>query len=435
VLRRTIVCSIVAAVAVITPVLASADTSHDVTVVSGLSLPAGWEFSTTPSFCEIQGTVDPTAIGGTGPATPPLGTGSLVVTVPPGEVADLIYTFPADDDHDLAGVSLHSYQFPVTDADTPLIAAAHVYLSQGANGYYDLSEPLASGQSWSSLDLFADSTWTSGTQPFGQPPETAVGVGSGSYTQFLSASSAATLGELDVDFNNCNGTTTQKYAIDAVRTGLTTGTTPHATTTNTTVDFEARPPTVLTPHVSASTITAGNKVTPSVTVSVKSQTDNSGFDVTLSEKTAGSSTYRKVATRTTNSAGVATAPAQKLTRTTSYRWTYVPLEFSIYAAGTSKTVTVTVAPKVTLHLAKTVIGKHGSLHASGVVTPTSGPAKVTLQAKRSGRTVTATGRERANGSYSITKRLPAGRYRVDVHVGKDATNGAATSQHVTVVVK
>jgi hypothetical protein len=155
----------------------------------------------------------------------------------------------------------------------------------------------------------------------------------------------------------------------------------------------------------------------------------------LSKKTAGTSSYHKVVTRTTNAAGLATAPAQKLSHTTSYRWTYVPKTFSIYAAGTSKTVTVTVAPKVTLHLAKKVIGKHGSLRVSGVVKPSSGPATITLHAIRSGHSVTATGHERANGAYSITKRLAAGHYRVYVRVAKDASNGAGTSRHVTVVVK
>jgi hypothetical protein len=432
-LRRTIIGSVVAAVVVITPVLASADSTHDVTVVSRLSLPSGWGFSLEPTFCETQGTVDPTAIGETGPATPPLGTGSLVLTVPAGEAADLTYTFPADDDHALAATGLRSYQFPVAASDTPMSATAHLYLTQGS-GYYDLSEPLPSGQTWSSLDLFTESTWKSGMLPFGQPPESQVGTGSGSYSQFLSASSAATLGELDVDVNNCTGTTTQKYALDAILTGITTGTTPHATTTNTTVDFEARPPTVLTPHVSATTITAGSTVKPSVTVSVKSVADDSGFEVTLSEKTAGTATYKKIATRTTNSAGMATAPAQKLTHTTSYRWTYAPPP-SVYAAGTSKTVTVTVTPKVTLHLAKTVIGKHGALHASGVVKPSSGPGTVTLRATKAGHTITATGHEHANGSYTVRKHLPAGRYQVYVRVGKSPTNGAGASRHATVVVK
>jgi hypothetical protein len=434
-LRRTIIGSLVVAAALITPVLASADTTHDVTVVSALNLPSGWGLSTTSTFCGSSDTVDSTGVGVTGPAKPPLGTGSLSISVPSGEVADLIYTFPADVDSALTATTLYWYPFPVTGADTPITATAHLYLHQGASHYYDLSGSLVDfASTWQSINLWGLSTWNAGTGAFGSPPETPVAAGNGSYPQFLLAASAATLGELDIDLNNCEGKLAQKYAIDSVLTGITTGTSPHTTTTNTTVNFEARPPTVLTPHVSASTITAGHTVTPSVTASVKSQADNSGHDVTLSEKTAGSSTYKKVVTRTTDKAGDATAPAQKLTRTTTYRWTYVPLPGSIFAAGTSKTVTVTVAPKVTLHLAKTVIGKHGSLHASGLVKPSSGPATITLRAKKSGHTITATGHESAKGSYTITKHLPAGRYRVSVRVGKDATNGAGTSKQVTVIV-
>jgi hypothetical protein len=433
-LRRTIIGSIVVAVALITPTLASADTTHDVTVVSGLFLPTGWGFAGEPGLCEVHGTDLATAIGGIGPATPPLGSGSLVITVPPGEAGDLTYTFPADDDHALSATRLSSYQFPVSGADTPMTAAAHLYLDRGADNYYDLSAPLPAAASWHSTDLLASSSWQSGTGAFGSPPETTVGSGLGSYSQFLGAASAATLAEFNVHFDNCNGTTTQTYAIDDVLTGITTGTSPNATTTNTTVNFEPRPPTVLTPHLSASTITAGNTVTPSVIASVKTQTDNSGLVLTLSEKTAGSSTYKKVVTRTTDKSGLATAPAQKLTRTTTYRWTYVPKPESSFAAGTSKTVTVTVSPKVTLRVAKT-IGRHASLHASGVVKPSSGPAMVTLLAKKSGHTVTATGHERASGSYTITKHLPAGRYRVSVQVRKDSTNGAGTSPQVTVIVK
>ncbi|HEX3825476.1 MAG TPA: hypothetical protein VHV79_13540 [Mycobacteriales bacterium] len=428
-LRRTVVGSIVAVVALLAPMAASADTTHNVTVLSTLNYPSGWELASP--------TVSPVAVGETGPAAPPLGAGSLVVTIPPGDLADLIYTFPADDDHDLTALKLHSYQFPVSGSDTPMLVIAHLYLNQqGSAGYYDLSDPLPSGPVWSSLDLFATSTWQAGANPpYSEPPETVVSPGSGSYPDFLSATSGGTLGQLDVHLDNQNGATTQKYAIDDVLIGLTTGTHPDATITNTTYNFEARPPTVLTAHPSGRTITAGASLTPSVTVSVKSQTDNSGFLVTLSKKTAGSSTYHNVVTRTTDKAGVATAPPQKLSHNTSFRWAYVPLPGSIFAAGSSKIVTVTVAPKVTLHVAKATIGKHGSLHATGTVKPSSGPATIKLIAKKHGRTITAAGHERANGSYSISRHLPAGRYKVQVRVAKDSINGGGTSRHITVVVR
>jgi hypothetical protein len=432
-LRRTIIGSIVVAAAMITPTLAFAGSTHSVTVVSRLSYPSGWEFSTT--YCPHSGTHDATGTHESGPATPPLGSGSLVVAVPPGGIADLIDEFPSEDDQDLSATTLSSYRFPVNASDTPMTATAHLYLNQGPDDdYYDLSAPLPMASGWQRSNLLAASTWDSGTGAFGSPPETPVGAGTGTYSQFLTGSSAATLGQLDIHFNNCSGGTTQKYALDDLTTGITLGTSPNTTTTNTTVNFEASPPTVLTTHLSATAITAGGRVKPSVLVTVQSVKDTAGFDLTLSEKTAGTSTYQAVVTRTTNSAGVATAPAQKLTRTTSFRWTYVPLKYSIYQAGTSKTVTVSVAPKVTLHLAKTLIGTHGELHASGVVKPSGGPGTVTLRATKSGHTVTATGRERADGSYVITKRLAAGRYQVEVRVGKDATNGAGTSRRVTVIV-
>jgi hypothetical protein len=360
-----------------------------------------------------------------GPAKAPLGTGSLVIAVPPGENAQLIETLPADADQDLTAASVESYRYPIANGDTPMTAAAHIIIDAGSNDeLYDINSPLATTASWTPLNLYTTtSTWLEYMNGAPTQPQ----IGSGTYSSFISSNHQGTLKTYEFDFLNC-GTTTQSYAIDDVTTGLTT-----TKTTKTTVDFEPLA-TTITPKLSATSIVAGGRVTPSLTMKV-SGTKLHEVKVTLSKRIAGTSSYRTVATELVNAQGVATGPVQHPTANTAYRWAYSAPAGNPFSSATAA-ITVHVAPKIAVTVPKHPVAAHRAVSVTGTASPKAKGAVVTLwEAKGKRHVKLAHATEKSSGKFRLTKRLPAGTYHLYVTVAKSTTNSAGTSAKHTVTVR
>jgi hypothetical protein len=427
--RRLLAGALIVAATAVVPVAAHADTTKTVTVTSTVGFPSGWGTVPQVDFCPEHETQADTETHITGPGAPPLGKGSLEVTVPANAGVLLTESLPSSSPSELSSALLHSYAYPISGSDTAMTATADIILTIDDSHYYDLSAPLPSTTStWEPLNVLTSNLnwaqWTAGDL-------TGTTIGSGTYADFLAGDHPATLSSYEIGFLNC-GATTQRYAVDDITTGIDAA----GTDTLTALNFEATPPTVLTAHFSDSSITKGRSVTPSVTATVAGDGTEDGIAVVLSAKPAGATGYHKVATETTNSHGTATAPPQRPTTNTTYRWTYAPLSGSEIVAGQSTPAIVRVAPRVTIAVPTHPVGAHKSVKVTGVASPKHGGAVVELW-RTNGRhpKKLAHGVERSSGKFKLSRRVPAGVYHLYVTVAKTSTNAAGRSSRHKVTVR
>jgi hypothetical protein len=429
--RTVLVGSLVLVAALIAPQAADAVTTKSVTVVSRGDSTAGWHTDSSDTFCPTLGSGLPDQIDfyEAGPAKPPLGDGSVVIPVPALDRTRLEQTLPSRPDQDLTAALTNTYAYPISDGDAAMTATVHIILDVNSTDFYDLSAPLpATTKTWKRLDVLgSDLTWSQGT--VGSLTET--NIGHGTYTQFVGANGSshpATLDTFMIALLNC-GTTTQTYAADAFTTGLDSG----GTNTVTTVDFEPLA-TTITPKLSATSIVAGGRVTPSLTMKV-SGTKLHEVKVTLSKRIAGTSSYRTVATELVNSQGVATGPVQRPTANTTYRWAYSAPAGNPFGSATAA-ITVHVAPKIAVIVPKHPVAAHKAVSVTGSASPKAKGTVVTLwQAKGKHHVKLAHGTEKSSGKFRLTKRLSAGTYHLYVTVAKSTTNSAGTSAKHTVTVR
>jgi hypothetical protein len=395
-------------------------------VVSNFGLPSRLSFAAGGAgICGGGAQSEATTRHIVGPGTPPLGTGSLAVSLGARSSADLTYQLPSDTAADLTALSAAVYGYaPASGGPMQIQLSIYEPITDSPGSTYRLFDRLGQGSAaFGANNILADPNLVWFRDDSGG---TETQLGTGSYSGFLANPTViahpATLDYLDFFFDNCGNTGPNEIAMDNLTLGVQHN--------NTTYDFEPPSPTTLTSHLPVRLV-AGHRFAPSVTVAVPTIT-TSNFPVALWAKT-GHTAYREVATTTTDSAGVATAPAQKPSVTTTYQWRFAADD--TYAAGVSRPVTVKVAPRLTLFFVKRAVAAGRPVQASGTASLRHAGSAVTLWRTKHHKMIKlARGTERHGGFYSITKVLAPGDYRLFVTVAKDGTNarGISPTRSVTV---
>ena len=379
-----------------------------ITVVSRSGLPSSFalaDVDSAPDTC--SDTAGATSVRHVvGPRTPPLGRGSLALAFTTG--AELSDAFSIGESALTA--------FSVSSLGSPGAAHAVILADQPNGGGWELTSSLPAGSGWSSTDILADPSmlwWFRTSSAASWSPH-----GQGDYADFVSSDPGVTLTGLAVTGDTCTNGQTQSLNIDDLHVGIGGATTIY--------DFEVPllADTVVGRLTRMSTI-SGGPLTPSVTFT-SSGHPVANVSLTAWRRAAHAAAYSKIGTVTTNAAGIATGPLQRPTVTTTYRWTFA--SDGKYASATSATATVRVARKVTLHLRKSTVARGSPVVATGTAAPKRKGTSVTLWRKTSnGKVKLAKVRVHRDGTYVISKSLPAGKYRLLVTVARDSFNSAGTS--------
>jgi hypothetical protein len=412
---RIILTGTVAAAVLLVPAASGTAAPAATTVVSRSALPAGFTFAKTnsaPDACTQQ-TATASYSHLTGPTRAPLGQGSLAITSAGG--SELSKAFTASES------ALTTFKV-ATVASTDTVAHAVILAVNSQGGGWQLTSQLPAG-GWTTTNVLNDPNmlwWfrTTSAQAW-EVQDT------GTYADFVSGDPGVQLSGIAITVDSCNLSDTETTAVDDLAVGIS-GTT-------TTYDFEPLA-TTLTPHLSAASIVAGRHVTPSVTIKVPGPGLHE-VKVTLSKKAAVAARYTTVTSVLTNAQGLATAPAQRPTTTTRYRWTYSAPSGNTFGSAASAASTVRVAPKVTITTPKHAVGAHKSVLVTGTASPKHTGATVTLWEQKGKHHVKLShAREKASGKFRLTKRLPGGTYHLFVTVASTATNSAGTSAKHKVTV-
>jgi hypothetical protein len=425
-MRRITTVALLAAAALFIPVVtAAAGPGSTVIVVSRSGLP-------TP-LMELHGgsSCGTAPAGGTshvvGPATPPLGTGSLAIAVPAHSYSGVVENFPTGTDvGDLTSLSLATYQQPaITTSNTPLGLGLTLMTSPDANDFYfyvQLGLFPAATAAWQTADIFGSGvtiTWTKYKQIPGSSTE--ISHDTQPWTTFAANNPDEVLANLTIAALPSCALPATTFDLDDLVIGIDD--------TTTTYDFEPLLKTAIDAHQLATSLAAGHKFRPNATLKVAGK-PVSGQALALFAEPATASHYHQVATAITNSHGVATAKPPRPVVNTRYRWQYAAT--SDNAAAVSRPATLHVASSVSLRVTKrkvaTTVANGTRIHATGRVSPKHKGTVITLW-RRSGKhpVKLAHGTEARSGSFSIDKVLPRGTYTLFVTTAKDAVNAAGTS--------
>lgn len=429
-MRRTILGSLIIAGALIAPTAASAANS---TVVSRFGVPAPFKFKVDSTSCGT-GPFVASAHHIHGPETPPLGAGSLQLTVAKHSAADLSANLSAANHPlgDLTALSIASY---IPTGSTSMANLVDIVTQpDGSNHHYVGAVQLPGAvKEWTPFDVLnsqVDLTWTEYNQGGGQ-----VGSSTASnYSTFAAANSTLLLGSVGITTTNCS-TKTLVLDLDKLSLGLNSATT--------TVNFEAPVATTLVGHLSSRLVGYHKAVTPTAMLT----TGGHGFggeSVSLWQRRAGTKKYQKLGSIVTNGAGVATGPVQHPRVNTAYQWRYRG-DHTTHSPSTSKARTVAVRSKVTLGLERRSVPKGGSVAGGGAVVPRHAHLKITLWAEK----VTGKGKHktigspvkagstklRRDGTYAVSGKLASGHYKVFTTSAGDKTNAAGRSHARTFSVR
>jgi hypothetical protein len=410
ILSGSVLVSAAALTAVGLPGIPAAGAPTPTVVVSRTGIPEPLVFTTDSTSCATSSQATATHVDG--PGKPPLGTGSLRVTLDRKSAADLHEAPTGMMLADLTNFSLSSYLPKKSSATAQAVVVSTAVNADG--DYYRITLALPTQHSaWSTTDVFASSSlaWQ-----FIDPTSGVLDSGTSSYADFASAHPAG-LSTVGIDFSNC-GTGKQKIAVDDLTLGFDG--------TATSYDFEALIVPTLTNHASDTSIKAGHVLTLSTHLTT-GKNPLGDQHVALLSRPAGASAYSQLLTVKTNAKGHASATQQPAV-TTRYRWHFTGN--ATYASASSPTRAIDVATKVTMHLAHAKVSAGTPIDASGTVTPTVKGAKVVLWRKTTkGKAKIGHGKEYGDGTYSIAENLSVGHYTVWTTVKADKTNTRGHSHH------
>lgn len=342
-----------------------------------------------------------------GPAGTPLGSGSLQMTAGPDD-----FTAVGKDVPSLGSITTWSMAVRPSNLDAVLIADV-----QTPGGMYSLLAPAgAPTGSWTQVNALTATFQVFDVQA-GQPTGETTTIPGWNSLGHGDGQASVALADAPCAFGSGMPPTT--INVDAWSFGI--GVQPA-----TTYDFEAGTQLALTMSATSSTITAGRSTTLRTTATLGSD-PAAGRSVDLYAKPAGASTYSLVDSAVTNSSGVASMTVSP-THNTTYQWRSGDL--------TSPDKTVKVRTKVTAKAADATLRPGQTLSVQGLLTPTKPGYTVTLwRTTSSGRSKLATGVDRSDGRYTITKKLTkSGTYKVYVTVPAGDGNVAGKSALVTVKV-
>jgi hypothetical protein len=376
-----------------TVALPSARASSTTTVVSRSNLPSGFTDFAGGGPC-APGPGHGEYLHVAGPASPPIGAGSLELTATPNYQTNLY-------DDTIAGTPATDLTRFVVHSDHATADSAELHaLVVTSTAIFGAVIPATGG--WASFDAL-----------------TAAGE-SGTWSQFLTDNPVATISYLGVALEGCESSDTATANVDDLEIGISGQTTRF--------DFEpaSAPTATILGHVDHTAIVTGKSVTPRVTVSYGGS-GVAGVPVNLLARRASSTGYRKIATATTNSAGAAVATVQHPPVTTSYEW-QVPSGGDI-APAISTASKVAVASKLSINLDRSRVKKGKKFTATGVMKPGHTGDRITLFASKKGHVRSlATSKVRGDGSYAVSGKLKKpGGYQVFTTAAADKTNSKGTS--------
>jgi hypothetical protein len=417
-MRRTLLGSLVAAAVLLIPTTASAASS---TVVSRVGIPSPFAFNTDANSCGT-GPFTASAKHVHGPATPPLGSGSLRLTVGKKSAADLTASVSGDQMTDLHALSVSSY---VPTGSASMSKNVVISTQPVSSTYYQGATALPGAvKEWTPLDLLNNSvnfTWT--FYDHGTPSS----AGSSSYSTFAGAHASLLLDTIGISATNC-GTAAQSFNVDDLTLGLKT--------TTTTYNFETSVATQLVGHISKRLIGYHKAVTPTAKLTAGSN-GLGGKSVSLWQKPAGSKKYHKIGTLVTSANGALTGPVQHPRVNTAYQWRYAG-DTATHSPATSKPNHVAVRSKIGLALERKSVANGQPVAGGGAVTPRHAHLKITLWARK----VTGSGKHqsigtpvkvantklRRDGTYTISGKLATGHYKVYTSSAADSRNAAGHSK-------
>lgn len=369
----------------------------DSTVVVRSGLPQALGGATIKCVSVTQS--DPLLTNVTGPATPPLGTGSVVMTAPAADVQAIQQRFdPPVSLGTLTDFSTGSYQ--VSAANPSMQAYAEIDTNE-TNGSYDtLYFILPTTASWTTSHILSgDLSWR-----HSDPQGHVSNIGDGTYAQFMSAHNTDTLQAVNINLVNCNGSSPAQLAIDQLVIG--------ASGTTTTYDFEPGP--VLTSHASASSVLPGKAVAVTGTLTEGGH-PLAGKSVALWARAGSAKTFSHLLDATSDAGGNLNSGTLHPQATTVYQWRYVDADSALTYFSPVARVTVSLPkPKVTLHLLHAKFSHKHSDTAFGNVSPAHKGTKVTLRrVKGKGSVKLGTAKEARDGSFGMSFRLKKkGHYKV-----------------------
>jgi hypothetical protein len=391
------------------------------TVVSRVGVPSPLAFSTAgTASCATASAATVKHVKG--PKKPPLGKGSLRLSLHPNSTAAVSEAPSGENLTDLTQMSLSSYKTAASAAvDQVLIISAP---TSPSDDYYQVTLALPTTEkTWAATDVLGNGTLV--TAKLIDPSDgSVVTTDNTSYQAFASGHPALGLQSVGIDSTNCTNST-HVLDIDALTIGFSD--------TATTYDFEAAVGTKLVGRISAASIVAGKTVTPRATLSAGGH-PFAGQPVTLYQKPIRAKHFNKVKTVTTNAKGVAKA-SRKPRISTAYQWRFGGS--ATYQAAVSATHKVAVARRLTLRLEQAKVRSGVPLDGSGTLSPKHPGAIVKLwERKRHGkvRALIAKGAVHHDGSYSIARNLPVGSYKIFATVAATKTNTSGKSPTRSFVV-
>lgn len=390
-LRRLLSAAAIAALSI--GLLVPAADAATTPITSYNYVPSDWDAGTFNCSTGAQAAYTPTHV--VGPATPPVGLGSLKVTSVSGSARDLAFGF-ANTDIPLTTVNAFSGDLyvPSVGGLTPQvsIAAADATPTSAPTKLYFLRyAPTAPADSWVSFDATAATlTW----QSFDLATGTYSNVGSGTLAAFNAQYPNLEFGWFNVgpfisDPSQC---VPGVYYLDDVRYA--------AGGVDNTVDFEAPTPTAFTNGSHPSSVLTGTAVTLSATLKTNGVA-LANQSVGLYLKGTGSKSYKLAKTLVTNSSGAVSykvAPSS----TTSYQWRFASSSANQYAPANASSFTITTRQKVTISSKPTSVSYRGTATIKGRVTPHKSGVTVRLVRIVSGkRIVVASARTTTGGYFTI----------------------------------
>jgi hypothetical protein len=382
------------------------------TVVSDTGLPAGM-------VVDEQSACSGTAGGGSythikGPATPPLGVGSLRLTTGSSpESYGVDYDFPASTAASaLTALSVAHYE----PGQQGALATFNIFLTSGAHTDQLGIDPAAfTTGTWQQSNLltatlfwFRDSTVQSTNT---------------SWTSYINANPDATLQVMQAFATSCSPAPSgaDTMYIDDWSIGLN-GTT-------TTYDFEPTKAAVGI-SVSSGTITAGHSVTVKGTLTSHGHAV-SGVPLQLWAKTFPATSYSKVTTLTTDSLGHVQTSKKPVVQTT-YQWRLADPD---YGSARSVTKTVSVHTKLTYTVADKTLHATQKFVMYGGTTPKRPGAEMSLlRVTPKGDVLVEHASVTKDGTYFFSHLLPKGTDKVFARIPAGAGDLSGHTPTVTVTV-
>lgn len=348
-----------------------------------------------------------------GPASPPLGSGSLKMESGSAQNAFAI----GRSFNDIAAASLTAFSVwhnePASTAGGDIsMEIDALQTSSSLTNDYLFVQPTVTNGAWHSVDLMTATLFfiRGGTTT------------TMTYADYVQNNPDAVVYSVEVFAKTCD-TTDQTAYIDDLVIGVDG--------VNATYDFEA-PKATLTPTNASTTITAGQSVTPRVrALKAADGTPIAGESVRLYAKAYPATSYHLVATRTTDANGYASDKLTPLVATT-YKWTLPPQDF---APVTSATRSVKVKTRLTAHVSDATLARTQNLVLTGSTYKHRPGATVQLRRVTStGSTLVQSVKVASDGTYRFRHTLPAGKRRVYVHIGSGSGELANNSRPISVTV-